>query len=178
MPKGGAVSIASGNVTVGADFHEDEAPQLPPGDYVRISVADTGCGMTAEVKARAFDPFFTTKGPAGTGLGLSQVYGMARQLGGDVTIRSQAGAGARITLYLPRASVSDEQAAEEPALLNMTVTRHDEVALVVDDDHEVRQVTVEMLRHLGFSVREAEGGEQALALVATLRPAATLILLD
>ncbi|MFL5285074.1 MAG: ATP-binding protein [Rhodopila sp.] len=178
MPDGGTVSITTGNLPSEAASRQDDTLHLPPGDYVRICVADTGCGMTAEVKARAFDPFFTTKGPSGTGLGLSQVYGMARQSGGDVTIQSETGQGARITLYLPRAIEIEEPALEAAQPVELITDRGGETALVVDDDHEVRQVTVEMLRHLGFSVREAEGGDEALTLVATVQPPASLFLVD
>jgi signal transduction histidine kinase/CheY-like chemotaxis protein len=178
MPNGGFVSIRTDNTSDVLASREDGDQRLPPGDYVRIRIADTGCGMAPDVKARAFDPFFTTKGPSGTGLGLSQVYGMARQSGGDVTIRSSLGEGTQICLYLPRAPDANIQSSHRPETVTGRPVAENLVALLVDDDHEVRQVTAEMLRHLGFTVAEAEGGEQALALVGTLRPAASLILLD
>ena len=96
------MTIITANATSETDTLTEDRPQLQQGDYVRIRVSDTGPGMTPEVRARAFDPFFTTKGPTGTGLGLSQVYGTARQSGGDVSIRSQPGEGTAISLYLPR----------------------------------------------------------------------------
>jgi CheY-like chemotaxis protein len=178
MPNGGFVSIRTDNISSVMAAREDEDQRLQPGDYVRIRVADTGVGMAPDVKARAFDPFFTTKGPSGTGLGLSQVYGMARQSGGDVTIRSTLGDGTQICLYLPRAPEIDTGLDDPSDAASDRSGGEDRVALLVDDDHEVRQVTAEMLRHLGFAVVEAEGGEQALEIIGTLQPSANLILLD
>jgi len=135
--------------------------------------------MSPEVKARAFDPFFTTKGPgAGSGLGLSQVYGMARQSGGNVMIDSAPGEGTRVTLSLPRAvATEDDTAAPEANIIDLPQPgMPGELILVVDDDNAVRQVTVEMARDLGCEVAQASGGEQALALVDKLTP--KLILLD
>jgi CheY-like chemotaxis protein len=137
--------------------------------------------MSPEVKARAFDPFFTTKGPgAGSGLGLSQVYGMARQSGGSVVIDSVPNEGTRVMLYLPRASLADDSDAvadEDRSELPLPGMQN-ELILIVDDDHAVRQVTVEMARDLGCEVAQASGGEQALALIDKLSPAPKMILLD
>ena len=142
--------------------------------------------MTPEVRARAFDPFFTTKGPgAGSGLGLSQVYGMARQSGGAVSIDSVPGEGTCVTLSLPRAALAapgvDAPRAEERDTVPVPDAPPDvphELVLVVDDDHAVRQVTVEMARDLGCEVAQAAGGEQALALLDKLSSPPRLILLD
>ncbi len=146
---------------------------LTPGDYVRIRISDTGAGMTPEVKARAFDPFFTTKGPgAGSGLGLSQVYGMARQSGGSVSIDSSPGEGTVVTLLLPRASSIEATGTVAPApAASRANGLTKELVLVVDDDQAVRQVTMEMARDLGCEVVQAPGGEQALALAG--KPAVT-----
>ena len=181
MPEGGRLTISTANVTVepfGAEAgsHGD----LTPGCYVQVSISDTGVGMTPEVKARAFDPFFTTKGPgAGSGLGLSQVYGMARQSGGGVTIDSESGQGTRVTLYLPRAQAVEAAATEAPPELALPKPGSPrELVLVVDDDSAVRQVTVEMARDLGCEVVQASGGEQALAMIDQLSSPPKLILLD
>ncbi len=105
MPQGGNLTISTANVTLPGGTADND---LPAGSYIRICVADTGTGMTPEVKARAFDPFFTTKGSLGSsGLGLSQVYGMARQCGGDVIIDSTPADGTRVTLFLPKATLSE-----------------------------------------------------------------------
>jgi CheY-like chemotaxis protein len=134
--------------------------------------------MTPEVRARAFDPFFTTKGPSGTGLGLSQVYGTARQSGGDVSIRSQPGEGTEISLYLPRSlEIAHLASDDRPERVRLSRNGH-ETVLVVDDDDEVRQVTVDMLRHLGFVVVEADSGHAALDLIDTLPASPGFILLD
>ena len=102
MPEGGRLTIHTANVVIGPGGTGPAENELPPGEYVQVCISDTGAGMSPEVKARAFDPFFTTKGPgAGSGLGLSQVYGMARQSGGSVTIDSSPNQGTRVTLLLP-----------------------------------------------------------------------------
>jgi signal transduction histidine kinase len=181
MPDGGHLTIRTMNLSVDPGGGEHDDNDLSPGEYVQVSISDTGTGMTAEVKARAFDPFFTTKGPsAGSGLGLSQVYGMARQSGGNVVIDSTPNEGTRVILSLPRATaaVAGEPAEPEgPATLSVPSTPN-ELILVVDDDSAVRQVTVEMAHDLGCEVVQAAGAEQALALIDKLSPPPTLILLD
>jgi signal transduction histidine kinase/ActR/RegA family two-component response regulator len=183
MPEGGRLTLTTTNVTIDRPQGGKSSPDsdLAPGSYVRVCISDTGVGMTPEVKARAFDPFFTTKGPgAGSGLGLSQVYGMARQSGGGVMIDSAPGAGARVSVFLPRAMVvADpiEERIKEAAEMPVPGVGGD-LVLIVDDDNAVRQVTVEMARDLGCEVAQAAGGEQALALIGKLSPAPKMILLD
>jgi nitrogen-specific signal transduction histidine kinase len=158
MPAGGNLVIESRNVTA------DQAGLSPDGEFVLISVSDTGEGMTAEVLERAFEPFFTTKEPGrGTGLGLSSVYGFAEQSGGHVTIDSEPHRGATINLYLPRASeVSlDTRAAAEAVPLSANC----EVVLVVEDNPEVRELTMQRVEGLGYVVREAENGPAAVAIL-------------
>jgi signal transduction histidine kinase/CheY-like chemotaxis protein len=175
MPDGGRLTIRTVNVVIDAG----RGSELSPGFYVQVCISDTGIGMSPDVKARAFDPFFTTKGPsAGSGLGLSQVYGMARQSGGSVSIDSTPGDGTRVTLLLPRAPATGETGADGPEhLVELPPPgTPGELILVVDDDNAVRQVTVEMARDLGCEVAQASGGEQALALIEKLTP--KLVLLD
>ena len=181
MPDGGRLTIQTMNVTVepsgGGKYTDNE---LCPGEYIQVCISDTGTGMSPDVKARAFDPFFTTKGPsAGSGLGLSQVYGMARQSGGNVVIDSTPNEGTRVVLSLPRAASAEDcdRAADDPLELPGPGTRS-ELVLVVDDDAAVRQVTVEMVHDLGCEVVQAAGAEQALALIDQLSPPPALILLD
>ncbi|HBK06681.1 MAG TPA: hypothetical protein DDZ81_12560 [Acetobacteraceae bacterium] len=177
MPEGGKLTIQTMNLSIPPGSKSEPDNELAPGFYVQVRISDTGTGMAPDVKARAFDPFFTTKGPgAGSGLGLSQVYGMARQSGGGVSIDSAPGEGTRVTLSLPRAMSAEAAMPTEPAAAPPLPGVKGELILVVDDDHAVRQVTVEMARDLGFDVAQATGGEQALALVEKLTPA--LILLD
>jgi signal transduction histidine kinase/ActR/RegA family two-component response regulator len=175
MPDGGELTVDVSNLTVTETVRPAE---VPAGDYVRVVIADTGTGMTADVRQRAFDPFFTTKGPAGSGLGLSQVYGMARQSGGAVWIESQPGDGTRVTLLLPRARPEAVAEADAPEAAAPRPARRvpGEVVLVVDDDHAVRQVTVEMLRDLGFETVQFAGGAEALGALEGQQP--DYILLD
>ena len=163
MPGGGRLIIATANIGAG----DPRIPgELRPGDYVAVSVADTGVGMTDEVMARAFEPFFTTKDVGqGTGLGLSQVYGVARQSGGTVRIETQLGRGTEITVYLPRAAA--QAAAERPREATNAPPGHYQrgMVLVVDDDPDVRAVAVGSLEALGHTVIAAESGRTALDLL-------------
>jgi signal transduction histidine kinase len=183
MPEGGRLTIHTANLLIepGGGKHVPDN-EVAPGAYVQVCISDTGVGMSQEVKARAFDPFFTTKGPsAGSGLGLSQVYGMARQSGGSVVIESAPNEGTRVKLCLPRAMTAEgteTTSARELPELPAPGGMQNELILVVDDDQAVRQVTVEMARDLGCEVAQAAGGEQALALVDKLSPPPKLILLD
>jgi signal transduction histidine kinase/ActR/RegA family two-component response regulator len=180
MPEGGRLTVRTTNVVIESSDDSGVDDELLPGGYVQVCISDTGTGMSAEVKARAFDPFFTTKGPgSGSGLGLSQVYGMARQSGGGVSIDSAPNRGTRVTLFLPRAASVDEAVGIVDDMTDLPLpSMLNELILVVDDDQAVRQVTVEMARDLGCEVAQASGGEQALALMAKLSPSPKLILLD
>ena len=174
MPDGGQLTIATTNVV----FEGQQPDDPPPGAYVRVSIADTGHGMTPEVRRQAFDPFFTTKGPGGSGLGLSQVYGMARQSGGTVLLHSTEGQGTEVALLLPRA-LGDVEAEQPRSLVNEPpLDLKKLLVMVVDDDAAVRQVAVEMLRDLGCGVVQAPGGAEALALIDTLPRAPDIILMD
>jgi CheY-like chemotaxis protein len=129
-----------------------------------VSVADTGIGMLPDVLSRVFEPFFTTKALGkGTGLGLSQVYGFAKQSDGFVTIESEPGTGTTLCIYLPR---TDQPKAAAPiVVLALAEIGGQGIVLVVEDDFEVRATTTEMLRDLGYTVREAESSRAALALL-------------
>jgi CheY-like chemotaxis protein len=141
---------------------------IEPGEYIRVSVTDTGSGMTGEVMARAFDPFFTTK-PAGqgTGLGLSMIYGFARQSGGSARIESELGRGTTVELYLPRhigASLEDPGSAPGGA---EHASGEGEVVLLVEDDAVVRGLVLDALAELGYRVLEAEDGPCAISILET-----------
>lgn len=157
MPSGGVVRIATRNLAAVPDALTAE---LNPGAYVAIEVADTGAGMTPAVLTRAFEPFFTTKGQGkGTGLGLAQVYGFARQSGGTVRIVSAENEGTVITLYLPRTTeVADPVAIERLAQATGSRQR----ILVVDDDNDVRGVAAQMIEEIGYQVVAAASGSEAL----------------
>ncbi len=171
MPGGGRLSVAAGNAVIGAD-RSAAHPELAPGEYVRLSVSDTGCGMSREVMAQAFEPFFTTKPEGrGTGLGLAMVFGFARQSGGAATIRSEtapaAATGTTIAIYLPRSCrpAARRVAAAAPAAAPGNEAGRPRI-LLVEDNAAVREITAEILRELGYRVSEAREAEQALGLLA------------
>jgi CheY-like chemotaxis protein len=133
---------------------------------VRLAVRDTGEGMAPEVAARAFEPFFTTKAPGkGTGLGLATVYGIVQQHGGDVSVESAPGKGSRFDVVLPAAGAGD-RAGGPPRAEAEPARGRGEVVLVVDDEPLVRRAVARALGARGYTVLEADGGDEALALVA------------
>lgn len=159
MPEGGRLTIETGNRWL--DEREARAREVPPGQYVSLCVSDNGTGMPAEVVRRAFDPFFTTKPMgAGTGLGLSMIYGFVRQSGGLARIYSEVGQGTMVCLYLPRHFGDVVEEAAVPAALARAI--QGETVLVVDDDATVRMLIVEVLGDLGYRALEAEDGRGAL----------------
>lgn len=168
MPGGGRLTITTANTSweqVGMT-----SPDLPAGDYVTVSVADTGTGMEREVLQNAFEPFFTTKPPGqGSGLGLSQVYGVAHQSGGGVRIDSTVGTGTTVTVFFPRAeTVAESQTALERAAADLVLDQSQPVSravLVVDDESECRATIADILTNYGFVVTVAAGGEEALNLL-------------
>ena len=168
MPGGGRITIATANERL--DARASAERELPAGQYVSLCVTDTGVGMTPEVIARAFDPFFTTKPiGAGTGLGLSMIYGFVRQSGGQVRISSETGKGATICLHLPRhhgeAAEADEAGAS-PARGPPRAGRP-ETVLVVDDEPTVRMLVVEVITESGFVALEAADGAAGLRILET-----------
>lgn len=164
MPKGGRLIIETDNLTLEAEGAGAEA-RLPAGDYVRLSVSDTGVGMSQDVAQRAFEPFFTTKPPGkGTGLGLSTIYGFVQQSGGAVSIYSEVGHGTTVNILLPRAREHD--AAQPLSAQDRSVPpAAGETVLLVEDNPEVRLVTRHRLEHLGYAVQEADSGPAAIALL-------------
>jgi len=164
MGEGGVLTIETDNVSL-ADPDRPGAP--PAGQYVMVAVNDTGTGMTPEVLARAFDPFFTTKEPGkGSGLGLSQVYGVAQQSGGGVRIDTAPGEGTTVRIYLPRTEGASAEARMHDALaMPAGVTRipvtAGAVALIVDDDSSVRTTLSTMATDLGFTVIQSDNGKSA-----------------
>jgi len=164
MPEGGDVMIGTRRRRIVDD------PELATGDYVELSVSDTGAGMPPDVVARAFDPFFTTKGVGkGTGLGLSQVYGMARQAGGLARIRSTPGQGTTIAIVL-RATTGNVERPVSPRIGETAPASSPATVLVVDDDAGVRQFLGESLESFGYAVLQAEDGYAGLALAERARP--------
>ena len=167
MPKGGRIAIATSNVTLDATSAATLHPDALPGDYVRLSIADDGAGMTQEVLERAMEPFFTTKGPAGSGYGLASVAHFARQTGGFVTIASALGQGCIVSLYLPRC-IKEPLVLADPA---RAVSRGDGVlVLLVEDNDQVREVTLKRLESLGYAVAEAKTGSEAIERLKSAEP--------
>jgi PAS domain S-box-containing protein len=172
MPKGGKLIIATSNV----DMDGISVPGTPPGEYVQLTVTDTGSGMTEEVRSHLFEPFFTTKEQGkGTGLGLSTVYGIVRQSGGHISVESAPGKGASFRILLPRiqAAAPGVEQASEAVLKGGT-----ETILLVEDCAEVRSLAAKILRDLGYTVMEAESPSQALELTQTAGGKIRLILTD
>jgi len=171
MPDGGTLTISTARVRI------DQAPELEPGDYVRITVSDTGHGMAPDIASRAVEPFFSTKPLGkGTGLGLAQVYGIAQQSGGTVRIESQEGQGTRVHILLPVAdppadplvAAGRPEPAPEPAQSGATI-------LVIDDDDDVREFLAGALEGLGHQVVAVSSGEEGLARLRESAPDLALI---
>jgi len=161
MPDGGRIVIAADNVRLDAAA----APDGAAGDFVALSVADTGSGIAPDLLARVVEPFFTTKAPdKGTGLGLSQVYGFARRSDGTVSIDSEVGRGTKVTIYLPRSHAA--VAAPSPEDNAQYLAQHRQTILVVEDNPDVRQVAVSLLRQLSYRTIEAETAAAALDVLA------------
>jgi PAS domain S-box-containing protein len=162
MPDGGKLRIATANARL--EGITADAPALSPGDYICIGVTDTGTGMSADVAARAFDPFFTTKPIGqGTGLGLSMIYGFARQSNGHVTIDSKLAQGTSVKLYLPRHQGDTD--APHPSAARAKHLATGETVLVVEDEPVVRAVILEMLADQGYRTLEAVDGPSGLRIL-------------
>ncbi|CAH2602876.1 Histidine kinase [Rhodovastum atsumiense] len=162
MPRGGVLRIATANLALQAEAAR--AADLPAGEYVTLTVADTGCGMAPEVLEHALDPFFTTKPHgAGTGMGLSTIYGFARQCGGNLKISSALGEGTQVRLLLPRAAAEAVPGPREgPRLAPPAPAASLRRILVVDDNAALRSVVIRQLVSLGYDVLAAESGPAAL----------------
>ncbi|HKJ93117.1 MAG TPA: PAS domain S-box protein, partial [Longimicrobiales bacterium] len=160
MPAGGRLSIQTENVSLG-EAYTDAHVTVAAGDYVRVSVTDTGSGMSPDVLDRVFEPFFTTKGDrGGTGLGLSTCYGIVQQAGGHIWAYSEEGQGTTFKIYLPRAAGTVEPRSEQQP----DAHGGNETILFVEDESAVRAVGVRTLRRFGYRVLEASNGEEALQL--------------
>ncbi|WP_342363998.1 PAS domain S-box protein [Terrarubrum flagellatum] len=164
MPDGGRILIETNNVRLD-DVDIADFGGLPVGDYVKLAVSDTGSGMSPEVVARAFEPFFTTKETGrGTGLGLSTIYGFVKQSGGDARIYSEVGKGTTANLYLPRATGEIEARAPSANIAESTPPEAERI-LVVEDNPQVRELTIRRLEILGYETLVAENGPDAISLL-------------
>ena len=164
MPGGGTLTIETANLSLTDNARATEV-ELTPGEYVQLSVSDTGNGIPAEALEHIFEPFFTTKDVGkGSGMGLSMVYGFAKQSGGTATITSTPGQGTFVHLYLPRSSEVADPPVARLAAADIP-TADGEKILLVEDDNEVRALAVEMLAGLGYDIAEANCAEAALDLL-------------
>ncbi|MYZ45606.1 hybrid sensor histidine kinase/response regulator [Schauerella aestuarii] len=176
MPDGGTLTVETKLVEVDAHTAEKQ-PDVTAGHYVVVAVSDTGVGMTPDILAKIFDPFFTTKPIGqGTGLGLSMVYGFARQSGGQVRVHSVPGTGTTVSIYLPCASQQQSRApVAAAALAALPPQGKGEHVLIVEDDAAVRLLMREGLEELSYSVLEAEESNAAIRVLASNRPLAMMI---
>ena len=162
MPGGGSLTIGLANMTLDQSYARSQFGVLP-GKYVLLSVCDTGCGMTEEIRARMFEPFFTTKEQGkGTGLGLSTVYGIVKEHGGHISVDSAIGKGTTIEVYLPAVEGAIEARVHESSETDRP--RATETILVVEDDDQLRHLIVQILESDGYTVLEAENGRRAIEL--------------
>jgi PAS domain S-box-containing protein len=164
MPNGGKLTIETANTALDESYSARDT-EVIPGQYVMLSVSDSGSGMSHQTLERAFEPFYTTKEVGrGTGLGLSMVYGFVKQSGGHVTLYSEEGQGTTVKLYFPRykGKLSAAEIDERPST---PVASHEEVVLVVEDNDDVRSYSVTILRELGYKVLEAADAEKALQIL-------------
>ena len=160
MPGGGTVTITAKNLRI----QPEDTPDGLRGEFVALTVTDTGCGIKADILPKVFEPFFTTKQPdKGTGLGLSQVYGLTRQSGGTVTISSEVGSGTSVTIYLPRS----HRRLTEQQIVEAEPPRGGEKVLLVEDNPEVQEVAGMLLEQLGYRVFLAESAASALQFLAS-----------
>lgn len=168
MPWGGSLKIQTSNITLDENF-VTEHEELKQGKYVKVVVSDTGIGMARDVVVKAFEPFYTTKEPGrGSGLGLSMVYGFAKQSEGHVTIESQVDRGTTVNLYIPQSS--REAARPAPRVEGLINPRGSERILVVEDDPVVRQIPATYLGDHGYEIVEAGNGEEAVDYLKNGRP--------
>jgi PAS domain S-box-containing protein len=162
MPRGGTLTIRARNVSLDESAAELN-PEVTPGDFIMISVSDTGMGMSADIAARAFDPFFTTKGANGTGLGLSMVHGFVKQSGGHTNIDSETGRGTTVDIYLPR--IADDVPRKQAMPVPSTIASGAEAILVVEDNDALRTLVIRQLEHLGYHTLAAADAEAAMAII-------------
>ena len=178
MPDGGSLTIETAHMTIDGDYAATHLG-VEPGDYVMLSVSDTGIGMDALTCARVFEPFFTTKAvDKGTGLGLSTVYGIVKQSGGSIFVYSEPGHGATFKIYLPRVAEAATDYQPDPPVIVASDARGREVILLAEDATDVRRFTARVLREAGYEVLEAESVEAGVSAAAAHPARIDLVLTD
>ncbi len=177
MPDGGHLFIQTENVSVEKDFELHGGVAIPSGDYVKVTVSDTGKGIEKEIQDKVFEPFFTTKGLGrGTGLGLATVHGIVNQHGGHIRVYSDLGKGTTFRIYFPAADHRDT--SNEASTESDTIPRGKETLLVIEDDEQVRTMTVDLLASIGYKVLSAENGQETIQIIRDRGDAIDLILSD
>jgi len=180
MPEGGRLTLETANAYLDEAYAASTGDEVKAGQYVMVSVSDTGSGMTPDIKAKVFEPFFTTKPVGkGTGLGLAQVYGFARQSGGHAAIYSEVGQGTTVKLYFPRLLQNGEQAGvavETPAPIKASARRG--TILLIEDEDMIRDFSVSVLEDAGYRVLAAEDGESGLETLRAHRDEIALLFTD
>jgi PAS domain S-box-containing protein len=178
MPSGGKLTIETSNVTFDEEYARMHAPSLP-GDYVMVSISDTGAGMDPDTQQHIFEPFFTTKGPKGTGLGLSTVYGIVKQSGGYIWVFSEVGRGTTFKIYLPRVASTGETAALVVTKTELQkVEPGTETILLVEDEANLRYLARQYLEKQGYRVIEAADGAVAMQIAVAHEGVIHLLLTD
>jgi two-component system cell cycle sensor histidine kinase/response regulator CckA len=173
MPTGGKLNVETRQVSVDDAFAKSRPP-LMPGEYIRLTVEDTGQGMDAATKARIFEPFFTTKELGkGTGLGLATVYGVVKQSGGCIWVESEPGKGAQFEVYLPVVEETEERPS--PETNGKCAASHSEPVLIVEDEEAVRELAAEFMKSAGYTVLTARDGGEAIAVAESSGPIRVLI---
>jgi CheY-like chemotaxis protein len=177
MPQGGQLRLATSAVDVDEAWAARHAP-MPPGRYVLLTVSDTGVGMTPESQARIFEPFFTTKARGvGTGLGLATVYGIVKQSGGFIWVRSAVGAGSIFEVYLPVVKEPVVAATVQTAA-TIAIKRGSQTILLAEDDDAVRRLARDVLANQGYTVIDAQSGDEALEAAGRFAGAIHLLITD
>ncbi len=161
MPQGGKLTIETANVSLNEDFARTHAP-IVAGEYVMLSISDTGVGMDSETQSRIFEPFFTTKGTKGTGLGLSTVYGIVKQSGAFIFVDSQPDRGTAFRAYFPRIDGREDIVAAQETVGLPRPDHGQETILLVEDENNLRQLARQYLETQGYRILEAADGAAAL----------------
>ncbi len=178
MPSGGKLTIETSNVSLDEEYARFHAP-LKPGNYVMLSISDTGAGMDSETQSHIFEPFFTTKGPKGTGLGLSTVYGIVKQSGGYIWAHSELGKGTTFKIYLPRVAEIAEIPSQIAAAAELApIEPGTETILVVEDEANLRYLARQFLEKQGYRVIEAADGAAAMQIAVAHEGVIHLLLTD
>jgi signal transduction histidine kinase/CheY-like chemotaxis protein len=176
MPQGGDLYLKTENIVLDADFIDSKPYKVEPGDYIKITITDTGSGIDAETQERIFEPFFTTKEMGrGTGLGLASVYGIIKSHGGYINVYSEAEMGTTFSIYLPASGKEVRLERKEPVA---TVSKGSGTILLIDDEEMIIKVAEELLQELGYKVLVARNGQGAIKLYEQGPDKIDLVIMD